>query len=545
METRQGRRRHEAGEYVQTIGPISGHILKAIFNGADTLIKPQEMKQLSTGIDVKVAVPAVIFASHFTPDSDRDHDRTGLTCQHTAFYSSEVKNLKVNVWNNSDRVQSTRKDPFSIYVYALPLSPVKINQLYLFAASASDKKKLSCPVPEADTTIQKIGFQWSVRLVVSKLVWTRGRNETSNFHTTCFVFDPLDIPIAQIDGGCDLVCSDDSCVITKLQLTRENKVKVYVESSKTEDPPSRLFCHILLQKYDADIVMNRNPKPGMRQHGMNGLAILAPNKIIVKPGKVSHVCLDATFRCPGDKNYIGLIVPKCLPGLGISSNFLHPGQHVFLELRVLGDGPVEIETGEELGNLHFVESSMIMHKSPGFYSFVDQYHVEAKLEYDHVWDQARESSGVEGSGPSHRGGPMAAGLAAAYAAGPADDSDQDSSDDDYRAMKGECPRADTDDDSSDDDDERQPCQNAVLAWPCWKAGILTAHLPPIVAQATGPRLKPHRFFWSENQTYRIFFQLIGEWSTVLQAKRRRQTAGSEPSASSLTVVPSVKKRHRF
>ncbi|AEV80934.1 tegument protein pp65 [Saimiriine betaherpesvirus 4] len=525
METRLTRRRHQAGDLVNKIGPISGHVIKCIFNGTDTKLQARETRMLSTGVHVRVNVPAIIFATHFTADSERDHDWRGLKSQHTAFYSTEIQNIQVAVTNTSDRVQSTNTDPFSIYVYALPLKVVTISGLHVYRPSSEKKTRSS--IPEADVIVQRVASHWSVRMTVTQLIWTSNRNDdTEQRHSSCFILDPHGIPFEDFDSVTDLVCSDEAVILTKVQaLTSEKKLRIYLECPKEEDQlPTRLFCHLLLENKNPDIIMNRNPKPFLRPYGTNGFVIMAPRNIIVKPGKTSHVCLDMTFRCLGI-DYIGLIVPKSLPNLSISSNFLRSSQHLFLEIQTTGETAVEIPKGEDIAALHFFESHIFLHKNDQFYTFTGQYDVECKLEYDHVWDDIQDAIHTS---------------AVSAVTGPEDSGDE--SDDPFKsATTGEKPRHDSDEDNSDEEDTGAS-KNAVLTWPCWKAGTYTCHLPPLIARAYGPNLKKHDFYWSENPTYRIFFGLSGEWGPPISGKRRRPTAES----SSLTVVPSTsKKRHRF
>ncbi|AAM00722.1 tegument protein pp65 [Panine betaherpesvirus 2] len=554
MESR-GRRQPEM---INVLGPISGHVLKAVFSRGETPLQPHETKSLQTGIDVKVSQHSLILISQYTPESTPCHRGDNhLMVQHTYHTGEEVQNVTVNVHNPTGRAICPSQEPMSLYVYAMPLKMVNVPDINVHHYPTTAERKYR-HLPVADTIIHQSGKQvWQARLTVSNLSWARQQNqwkEPDVYYTTSFIFNTKDVALRQVVSASQLVCSLENTRVVKMQVVAEHYMKVYLESFHEDVPACKLFLHLSLgSDEEEDLTMTRNPQPFMRKHQRNGFTIMAPKSLVIKPGKTAHVMLDVAFT---SHEHFGLICPKVIPGLSISSNLLMSGQHIFLELRALRE-TVEIRQYDALAALFFFDRDMLMLRGPQYSehpTFTDQFRVCGKLEYQHTWDRrsgdevgAAEEVWSSGSDSDEdeladRKPPRPLPLAGAAAAGsrkrkqpPPTTCTGVMTRGRLKAESSMAPEEDTDEDS--DIDSSNP---AVFTWPQWQAGIQARHLVPLVATVQGHNLKYQEFFWDADDVYRIFHDLEGVWVPCPLPKRRRYR--QEPAAA--PCIASTPKKHR-
>ncbi|AFR56237.1 tegument protein pp65 [Human betaherpesvirus 5] len=560
MESR-GRR---CPEMISVLGPISGHVLKAVFSRGDTPVLPHETRLLQTGIHVRVSQPSLILVSQYTPDSTPCHRGDNqLQVQHTYFTGSEVENVSVNVHNPTGRSICPSQEPMSIYVYALPLKMLNIPSINVHHyPSAAERKHRHLPV--ADAVIHASGKQmWQARLTVSGLAWTRQQNqwkEPDVYYTSAFVFPTKDVALRHVVCAHELVCSMENTRATKMQVIGDQYVKVYLESFCEDVPSGKLFMHVTLgSDVEEDLTMTRNPQPFMRPHERNGFTVLCPKNMIIKPGKISHIMLDVAFT---SHEHFGLLCPKSIPGLSISGNLLMNGQQIFLEVQAIRE-TVELRQYDPVAALFFFDIDLLLQRGPQYSehpTFTSQYCIKGKLEYRHTWDRHDEGAAqgdddvwtsgsdsdeelvtTERKTPRVTGGGAMAGTstsagrkrksassATACTAGVMTRGR-------LKAESTVAPEEDTDEDS--DNEIHNP---AVFTWPPWQAGILARNLVPMVATVQGQNLKYQEFFWDANDIYRIFAELEGVWQPAAQPKRRRHRQEALPGP----CIASTPKKHR-
>nr|ABQ23593.1 pp65/IE1 fusion protein [synthetic construct] len=560
MESR-GRR---CPEMISVLGPISGHVLKAVFSRGDTPVLPHETRLLQTGIHVRVSQPSLILVSQYTPDSTPCHRGDNqLQVQHTYFTGSEVENVSVNVHNPTGRSICPSQEPMSIYVYALPLKMLNIPSINVHHyPSAAERKHRHLPV--ADAVIHASGKQmWQARLTVSGLAWTRQQNqwkEPDVYYTSAFVFPTKDVALRHVVCAHELVCSMENTRATKMQVIGDQYVKVYLESFCEDVPSGKLFMHVTLgSDVEEDLTMTRNPQPFMRPHERNGFTVLCPKNMIIKPGKISHIMLDVAFT---SHEHFGLLCPKSIPGLSISGNLLMNGQQIFLEVQAIRE-TVELRQYDPVAALFFFDIDLLLQRGPQYSehpTFTSQYRIQGKLEYRHTWDRHDEGAAqgdddvwtsgsdsdeelvtTERKTPRVTGGGAMAG--ASTSAGRKRKSASSATACTSGVMtrgrlKAEstvAPEEDTDEDS--DNEIHNP---AVFTWPPWQAGILARNLVPMVATVQGQNLKYQEFFWDANDIYRIFAELEGVWQPAAQPKRRRHRQDALPGP----CIASTPKKHR-
>ncbi|AKI29764.1 protein UL83B [Mandrillus leucophaeus cytomegalovirus] len=509
---------------------ISGNVIKAVLNKSQNVLQPHQSYTLRTGIKVQVNQPAIILATQFTPESQpcKRYD-TNLQIKHAAFEAREIDNVTVSVHNPTDRPLSPATEPLALYIYAVPLEPVAIPQLVL---QRGDNRKHRLPV--ADTVIQQIDSAWHSRLTVSRLIWTRNQSRYRPhgvFHTTSFVFNPQNMPLDSVNMASELVCSLSDTHVTNLQRINKQEIKVYLECLRDEPPDSKAFIHLSWTQGRYDVVPNRNPKPFLIPHDRNGFIILCPQTLHLKAGKTSHIMFDICFE--SDK-YVGIICPRNIPGASFTCNPLMNSQALFMEARAEHES-LYVEKFEPIGWLHFIKRRSLLAKNPTAAEspgFIDQSRIMAKLEYDdiysgHVDDESSDSS--------------------------SSDSDMEHSRPTSSRRKSRPPprsrtpsvrgkrKADASDDVSDDEDGRD---NLMLCWPNWQCGMRVQNLTPMIATVSSEIFPATEFFWGQNDEYRTFHSIEGEWRPYQTQRRRRYPRSEAAAPTQAPYTASVSKKHR-
>ncbi|QQL09890.1 Ba112 [Baboon cytomegalovirus] len=509
---------------------ISGNVVKAVFNKSTVTIQPHQSYTLRTGIKVEVNEPAIILATQFTPESQpcQRYD-TDIQVKHAALEARSIENVTVQVHNPTDRPLSPATGPLSLYVYAIPLEPVSIPQLVL---QRGENRKHRLPV--ADAVIQQIDASWHSRLTVSRLIWTRNQSRYRShgvFHTTSFVFNPQNMPLDAVNMASELVCSLPDTHVTNVQKINKQEIKVYLECLQEEAPDTKAFVHLSWTQGRYDITPSRNPKPFLVPHDRNGFAILCPQTLHLKPGKMSHIMLDVYFE---SDDYVGLICPKSIPGISFTCNPLMNTQPVFLEVRAEHES-IYLEKFELIGWLHFIKRKSLLVKNPTAAEcpgFIDQHRIMAKLEYDDIYSERADEESSDSSSSESEAEYSRPGRSGRRRPPPKRRTPS--------TVRGGKRKAS--DDLSDDEEARD---NLMLCWPNWQCGVKVQSLTPLIATVSSEFFPKKEFFWGQDDEYRTFHSMEGEWRPYQSQRRRRHTRSESAAAPSQPpYIGSVSKKHR-